>query len=269
VSALEAHAKINLALIVGPRRDDGNHEVATLLQRVELHDVVTVESSRALEVTGFPADTLVKRALTGLAEKAGVPPAWRARIDKRIPVAAGLGGGSSDAAAALRLANAALQESLADDRLHAIAAATGADVPFFLRDGPQLATGDGTALEPIDLPRNYVVLLVLPHTVSKESTAAVYAQFDGRGGATGFAARRRLLDEALAHARAVRDLAALPPNDLAMSPLAARLEELGAFRADVSGAGPVVYGLFEETADAETAAGVLRGAGRIWLTRPV
>jgi len=266
VSTALAHAKINLALVVGPVRDDGMHEVATVLQRVELHDIVELEPAPSLEVTGF-ADTLATHALTLLADKAGVPPAWRVRIDKRIPVAAGLGGGSSDAAAALVLANDTLPEPLASNRLHEIGAAVGADVPFFLRDGPQLATGDGTALDPVELPRELLVVLVLPAGVAKESTRGVYALFDARNGATGFEERRAALDEALGRIDAVSDLSRLPRNDLASSPLAVRLEELGAIRADVSGAGPAVYGLFDAPELAAKAAETLRDAGVTILTR--
>ena len=113
-------------------------------------------------------------------------PSWRVRIEKRIPVAGGLGGGSSDAAAALALANASLVTPLPDDELHALAALTGADVPFFLCAGPQLGTGDGTELVPLDLPTDYVALLVLPDGAHKESTAAVYRRFDERDGAQRF-----------------------------------------------------------------------------------
>src|SRR5581483_6137280 len=100
-----AHAKINLALVVGPHRPDGKHEVATVLQRLALCDWIDVEPAGELAVEGFPEDTLVAGALRRLAEAAGVEPCWRARIEKHLPVAAGIGGGSSDAATALRLAN--------------------------------------------------------------------------------------------------------------------------------------------------------------------
>src|SRR5512133_1450901 len=100
-----ASAKINLALVVGPRRDDGRHEVATVLQRIDLADRIAVEPARELSVKGFAEDTLLRRALEELAAAAGTEPRWAARIWKEIPVAAGLGGGSSDAATALRLAN--------------------------------------------------------------------------------------------------------------------------------------------------------------------
>src|SRR5581483_10884502 len=100
----------NLALVVGPLREDGKHEIATVLHRIELADELTLEPADELAVEGFPEDTLVRRALEAVAAAANVEPAWRVRIEKRIPVAAGLGGGSSDAAAALRLANATLSQ---------------------------------------------------------------------------------------------------------------------------------------------------------------
>lgn len=265
----QAFAKINLALVVGPVRDDGKHEVVTVLQRVDLADDIELEPVEALTVEGFEDDTLVRRALEALAEAAGVAPRWRARIEKRIPVASGLGGGSSDAASTLVLANADLPEPLPPAALHDIAAGLGADVPFFLQAGPQLATGDGTTLEPVELPRDYLVVLVLPDSESKESTEAVYRRFDERDGARGFDQRQVALLDALRSIEQAHDLARLPRNDLVSSPLAERLEERGAFRADVSGAGPMVYGLFEHADDAEHAAATSRRAGRTWLARPL
>src|SRR5262249_7054528 len=150
-------AKINLALLVGPLRADGKHEVATVLQRIDLADAVSLEPAKSLAVSGFEEDTLVAQALRVLAEAAGVEPAWHAHIEKRIPVAAGLAGGSSDAAAALHLANSTLHDPLPADRLRSLAAGLGADVPFFLEPGAKLGTGDGTELEPVDLPLDYHV----------------------------------------------------------------------------------------------------------------
>ena len=114
-----------------------------------------------------------------------------------------------------------------------------------------------------------VMLLVLPDGQPKESTRAVYRAFDERGGAAGFDERRAAVLTALSRASALRDLAHLPRNDLVSSPVAAELEKLGAVRADVSGAGPTVYGLFEHPADAERAATTAGTAGRTWLARPV
>lgn len=266
---MKAFAKLNLALVVGPLRPTGKHEVVTVLQAIDLHDDVELEQAPELAVDGFPEDTLVRAVLEALAAAAGTEPRWRAAIEKRIPVAAGLGGGSSDAAAALRLANALLPEPLAPHELQRIAARLGADIPFFLREGPQLGTGDGSELAPLRLPTEYAVLLVLPEGETKASTAAVYERFDSRAGATGFERRSADLRDALARIERPRDLAQLPPNDLASSRLVDELLALGAFRADVTGAGPAVYGLFDDLAGAEAASRALQGAAETWLTHPV
>jgi 4-diphosphocytidyl-2-C-methyl-D-erythritol kinase len=263
-----APAKINLALVVGPLRADGKHELVTVYQRVGIADRIDLEPAGSFRIDGFLADTLVRGALEALATRAGVEPRWRVHIEKRLPVAAGLGGGSSDAATALRLANATLPEPLSAAELHALAAQVGADVPFFLAEGPQLGTGDGTELAPVDVPQDFWILLVLPHDAAKPSTASVYAAFDARDGAAGFDERRAALHDALAQLRRPRDLAALPPNDLVSSPLADELRALGAFRADVSGAGPTVYGLFHHERAARSAQRALKRRGRIWITTP-
>jgi 4-diphosphocytidyl-2-C-methyl-D-erythritol kinase len=263
-----APAKLNLALVVGPLRDDGRHEVVTLLERLSLEDTVAVRRASETRVTGFAEDTLVGAALELVGRAAAGGASFEARIEKRIPVAAGLGGGSSDAAAALLLANGLLDEPLADGVLHRLAAGLGADVPFFLDPGPQLATGDGTTLEPSALPRDYSVVLALPHGAVKVSTADVYAAFDARRGHVGFYERRAGLLQALGGCVHVADLARLPANDLASSPLAARLRDLGAIRADVTGAGPVVYGLFAEAGDAADAAAAIGDRAETWVASP-
>jgi 4-diphosphocytidyl-2-C-methyl-D-erythritol kinase len=255
VKKAAAPAKINLALVVGELRSDGKHEVATVLQRIDLADRISVERADAVEILGFSEDTLVRGALGALGVTARV---W---IEKRIPVGAGLGGGSSDAATALRLANELLPKPLPAGQLHHLAADLGADVPFFLSDGPQLGTGDGSELSPVSLPSDYVVVLALPAGERKSSTANVYAAFSGQDG---FAERRAALYAALE----AGDLARLPPNDLASSPLADELLDLAAFRADVSGAGPAVYGLFADTEQAETARDALASRGQTWLAKP-
>jgi len=268
VRRASASAKINLALVVGPRRAGGKHEVVTVLQRIDIADRLELQPSPTLRVEGFSDDTLVWRALELLAEAAGAAPAWRVRIEKRIPVAAGLGGGSSDAAAALRLGNEALGAPLGPQDLHRLAAELGADVPFFLADGPQLATGDGTALAPLELPQDFWIVVVLPTRAHKRSTADVYARFDERDGGAGFEQRRDELHAALDSVTRPRDLASLPRNDLVTSTLASDLRALGAFRADVSGAGPAVYGLFTHERDAAQAASALRPLGRVWVAAP-
>ena len=275
----QAPAKINLALVVGPTRPDGKHEVVTLYQRISLADEVSLELAPAgaasgVEVEGFPDDTLVTRAVEAVAAaalRAGatVPTGWRARIEKRIPVAAGLGGGSTDAAAALLLANGLLGGVVPDVEIQRIAAALGADVPFFLESQPCLGSGEGSELAPVvGLPLDYAILLLRPVGVVKPSTGAIYAAFDERAGARGWESRRDVLQAALAAVRAPADLAALPANDLASSPLAQQLRDAGAFRADVTGAGPLLYGLFADDMAAAAAALALAPLGETWLCRP-
>ena len=263
-----APAKINLALVAGPLRHDGKHEVLTVYQRLGIADRIDVEPAGTLSVAGFQGDTLVHDALARLAAHAAPQHRWRARIQKHVPVAAGLGGGSSDAATALRLANETLDEPLPAEELRDLAAGLGSDVPFFLADGPQVGSGDGSLLGAIDLPQDYWVLLVLPRGVEKRSTASVYAEFDARDGAAGWDERCAALLDALERVQRPRDLAALPLNDLASSSLADELRALGAFRADVSGAGPAVYGLFHHLAGAKAAQRHAKRLGRTWVTAP-
>jgi 4-diphosphocytidyl-2-C-methyl-D-erythritol kinase len=269
MSSAPAFAKINLALVVGRLRSDGKHEVATILQRIDLCDVVQIEPAPnpGVRLEGFPEDTLVTSALQWLAGATGTRPRWNVSLEKRIPVSAGLGGGSSDAATALELANALEADPLSRRELAALGARVGTDVPFFLTGSPMLGLGDGTELLPLQLPQDFVVLLVLPDGERKESTADVYRSFDEREGALGFEARRRALFETLTRIERTGDLAELPRNDLASSPLASELEAMGAFRADVTGAGPAVYALFEREQDAVRAADAVLPS-QTWLARP-
>jgi 4-diphosphocytidyl-2-C-methyl-D-erythritol kinase len=266
----EAFAKINLGLAVGPLRPDGKHEVATVLIRIDMHDTIEVEAtpSPGVAVAGFE-DTIVHDALGEFVRETGQANGWQATIEKRIPVASGLGGGSSDAGTALRLANELSSPPLTPGALRTLAARVGSDVPFFLEDGPMLATGDGTELEPVSLPLDFWVVLVLPAGVVKAGTGAVYEAFDDRNGAEGFGGRRSSLEHALGQVTRAADLAALPRNDLALSPAAGELIELGAFRADVTGAGPAVYALFGDRGTAELAAAELATRGKTWVVRPV
>jgi 4-diphosphocytidyl-2-C-methyl-D-erythritol kinase len=272
VNRAPAPAKINLALVVGPRREDGLHDVATVLQRIDLCDTVTVEPADDLVVEGYRKDTLVRAALAKLtAATTGGP--WRAELHKRIPLAAGLGGGSADAATALLLANRTLPEPLHHDDLADLGAEVGADVPFFLTPGPKLAEGAGERLRPVALPQDYWVLIALPRLARKRSTGEVYERFDELRVENGFDDRRAALLNSLDTVRRPRDFVQFPPNDLAAAAgrpaLVDELLERGAFRADVSGAGPAVYALFHHRPDALAASRRLRTRARTWVVAPV
>ena len=165
MTTVRAPAKINLVLRVGPVRPDGFHRLATLFQALDLHDELEIEPAAVTTVEGFEGDTLVTRALELLGETA------RVRLTKRIPVAGGLGGGSSDAAAVLR--HYARRRRV--DDLYAMARTLGSDVPFFLSGlETALGTGRGDRLQHVtDLPRDYGVVLV--PSDRGLSTADVYA----------------------------------------------------------------------------------------------
>ena len=263
---------MNLALVVGERRPDGLHELASVMQRIADADDVDVAEAPELGVEGYPEDTLVRSALERLATAAGVEPRWRVRVRKRIPVAAGLGGGSADAAAALVAANEKLAQPIDAGRLADVAFSVGSDVPFFLEPGPKLVEGAGERLRAVELPQDYWLLVGLPHGVEKRATADVYARFDDLGRAAGFATRRERLLRALVRCERVEDLATLPPNDLAQASgagdLADEIAALGAIRADVSGAGPAAYGIFATREGAERARSALR-SGDAWVSKPV
>jgi len=242
--------------------------VATVLERLSLADMVAVRRAPATRVGGFAGDTLVRGALDAVTRAVDGAVFFEARIEKRVPVAGGLGGGSSDAAAALTLANSLLEQPLEADVLQRLAGSLGADVPFFLRDGTQLGIDDGTTLLSIGLPRDYAVLLALPHGAVKASTADVYAAFDARRGDVGFDDRRAALLGALERLARAADLGHLPSNDLASSPLAPELRDLGAIRADATGAGPVAYGVFPDRDAAERAAAALGHRASTWVATP-
>lgn len=252
---LTAPAKINLCLRVGPLRPDGFHRLATVFAAIDLRDRLELEPAAATSVEGFP-DTLVSGALAALGETR------RVRIDKRIPVAAGLGGGSSDAAAVLR----GLRGRRPVNELYEIARALGSDVPFFL-SGLEVAlgTGRGDVLQPLpDFPRSYGVLLV--PSPRELSTADVYAAADPN---EIYEAVRGDLIRAAHTARSAADVAALVANDLESAAIslcpeiAGTLEAVrgaGALAAAVSGSGPTVFGIFPDAVAAEAAQSLVSGS---------
>ncbi len=186
-ATVEAPAKLNLMLAVGAKRDDGFHEVASIMQTLDLADRIDVDIELwdsdsvdvLVEAPGVPGgDTLVTRAVQELLRRADIGARVWITIEKEIPIGAGLGGGSSDAAAALRAVWGLLGPALPEEALLEIAAGIGSDVPFFLL-GPGSAafvTGRGELLEPIEPSAPRAWLLVFPNV--HQSTADVYAGHD-------------------------------------------------------------------------------------------
>jgi 4-diphosphocytidyl-2-C-methyl-D-erythritol kinase len=260
-----APAKVNLCLYVGAPRDDGRHELVSIFQPIALADEVELEpaglGSAADRVIcpGVEGENLAAVALRRFRERTG----WdggpvRLRIEKRIPIAAGMAGGSADAGAALRLiARAAGIEN--DALLREIGAELGADVAAQVRPRRYLATGAGERLTPLPPPAPYGVLVLASHV--ELSTADVYRELDRQGlprDAADLAARLREVSTAagdLPDELIVNDLepaarALCPEIDEALA--AAR--GVGAYHALVCGSGPTVIGLFGDLRGARGAA---------------
>ncbi|MBI3047471.1 MAG: 4-(cytidine 5'-diphospho)-2-C-methyl-D-erythritol kinase [Acidobacteria bacterium] len=271
---VRAHAKINLDLRVLGTRPDGFHELRTVFQTISLHDTIACvprEGPFAIEcaAAGVPLDesNLAWRAAEAL---------WRAlrrlgpvrdvliRIDKRIPLQAGLGGGSADAAATLVGLAAAWRVPVRPAQMTDVAAALGADVPFFLAGGTALGLGRGDEIYPLaDLPRHWIVLLVPGFGVS---TSEAYGWWDA--------------ERELARGPVVREPQYVPGpwpsraaqmiNDLEI-PIARHHPEIdqmkgalrraGAVAAAMSGSGSAVFGLFQKRRDALAAVRRLSGSG--------
>jgi 4-diphosphocytidyl-2-C-methyl-D-erythritol kinase len=257
---LLAPAKLNLCLYVGPRRDDGLHEIRSLFEPIDLADELRISEAEADEVVvqGIDGPDLAERALAALRDHGWGAAPLRIEVTKRIPVAAGLGGGSADAAAVLRLARGDVEG------LRGIAAAIGADVPSQLQPRPCLVAGGGEVIEPAPPPAPHGVVLI-PQAEGL-STAEVYAEADRLGSARGdseLEAIRRQLREAVDPGGSPLDYRELLVNDLQAAAISLRpqiedalgaLEEAGAAHAMVTGSGPTAFGLFTTPEAAEAAA---------------
>jgi 4-diphosphocytidyl-2-C-methyl-D-erythritol kinase len=241
-----APAKINLCLFLGPTRADGRHELVTLFDSVTLYDELWVEPAAADQVIcrGVAGPNLVGDALSALRAAGWNGPPVDVRIEKRIPVAAGMGGGSADAAALLRLAPRLAPVD--PDMLARIAAGLGADVPAQLDPGPSIGTGAGEVLEPLAALPPYGVL-VLPQAFAL-STPAVYREADRLGlGRTAdeLVGLRSRLPPAPPPELVVNDL---QPAALSLAPsladVLAAVRGAGAGHALVCGSGPTIIGLY-------------------------
>lgn len=260
---VRAPAKLNLCLYLGPSRDDGLHELCSLFCPLALSDRVEIGSDDVDEVVcdGVEGPNLAAAALAALRERGWRSPPLRIEIDKRIPVAAGLGGGSADAAAVLRLADGEMP-ALAE-----IAAVLGADVTSQLDPGFALVRGAGERVERLPAPGEFAAVLI-PGDEGL-STAQVYAEADrlglGRSAAELEELAGRLREAAGGSASPLR-YADLLRNDLQEAAIALRpeiadaldaLRGAGAEATLVTGSGPTAIGLFEDIVAADRGAGEL------------
>jgi 4-diphosphocytidyl-2-C-methyl-D-erythritol kinase len=255
-------AKINLHLEVLEKRPDGYHEIQTLMQRVDLSDEMEIHpGGRGLrlipegEAVPPGMDNLACQAAQLFCREAGIPENLEIRIRKRIPVAAGLGGGSGNAAAVLAALNDLFQTGLNADALMALGARLGADIPFFIFQKPALARGKGERLSAVGMPEGLGFLLLVPPF--RIPTVWSYETFDRL--TTG---KRKEGTPLRASYPTLADLLPVLKNDLEI-PALSRYPEIGRMKEELlrggargalmSGSGPVTFGVFPSEEEAEEA----------------
>ncbi len=266
---VEANAKINLTLDILGKRPDGFHEVAMVMQSIGLHDTLTMEKTDgeialSINVPWLKADekNLAWRAAELVRQEYGLKGGVRMELTKRIPIAAGLAGGSADAAAVLKGMNELYNLQMSEARLCELGARLGSDIPFCLMGGTMLATGRGEVLTRLaDMPETWVVLAKPRISVS---TAWAYQNYDEQG------AEKHPDNEAIkkAIARGNRKaVAGLLCNVLesvtikkydVIADYKQMMLDKGAMASMMSGSGPTVFGLARNREQAEAIANVLR-----------
>lgn len=257
-----APAKVNLFLRILGKRSDGYHEICTLMQRIGVFDEMDIElTEKGIEL--IPEGAEVPHGLDNLAGKAaqiflqaaGLDKGVRIRLRKQIPMAAGLGGGSSDAASVLMGLNEMLKVKWSKEYLQALGVRIGADVPFFIGQKSALAKGIGEKLIPVILPKNmWYVILVPPWPIS---TSWAYAAFDE------LKENRKPQEGITKEYFQIENILPMMDNDLEkvafqkypeLAIMKKKLIGEGAAGALMSGSGPAIYGLFSAREEAEEVA---------------
>ena len=277
----KAYAKVNLTLQVGSRRPDGYHAVMSVIQRISLWDTVTVERGTgrdtllcSVPVTENVDDNLCMKATRAFFAETGTKSdGVTITLEKHIPVQAGLGGGSSDAAAVLRALRTLYAPDISDGRLETLAARLGSDVPFFIRGGTQLATGRGEVVSP--LPQLAAGWFVVVKPDEGYSTAEMYRRLDEPGSV--LVRNSRYMQDAVAannvHAVAVElhnSFERVVPKDSSLRTIKDALRAQGALGTLLSGSGSAVFGLFDDQSAAAAAAEALKKTWPwVFVARPV
>lgn len=270
---VRANAKINLFLDVIGKREDGYHDIVSVMQAVSLCDTLTVSQANGNELAfsggGLPNDqtNLIVRAARAYFALRGAPFGVRITLDKQIPMAAGLGGGSADAAATLKALNALDGNRFTVEELATLGARIGADVPFCVRGGTCLCHGIGERMTP--LTSRVHAALVVAITGEGVSTPAAFGMLDRRyqdyASFTSEATPTALIDAMqkgslsdTATALFNRFEEVVEPMRPAVSEIKRSLFDHGALAAQMSGSGPSVFGIFENKQDADRAALTLK-----------
>jgi 4-diphosphocytidyl-2-C-methyl-D-erythritol kinase len=249
---LDSPAKVNLRLEILKKREDGYHEIRTILQKISLNDVLhfSLQRRRGIQITtdlpGLPTGrrNLVYQAILSLIERSDYREGVQVKIEKRIPLGAGLGGGSSNAATALEALNRLLEMHLNRKELMEVGTKIGADVPFFLFEGSALGSGIGERLRKITLPPLWYVLIYPNFEVS---TRWAYQNFILTKTKYHFNLHGLLKSPSGIVNFLRNDLEGVVSDKYSEISLMKRmLASVGAMGAMMTGSGPTVFGLFSE-----------------------
>jgi 4-diphosphocytidyl-2-C-methyl-D-erythritol kinase len=254
-----APAKINLRLEVLSRRQDGYHEIKSIICPIKLYDIVSIFiSNQEIRLTSdnnnIPLDgnNLAYQAATLLIQKAKISRGVHIHLKKSIPVASGLGGGSSDAAAVMKGINELYRLNYTQSELMKLGSEIGADVPFFLFQGPALATGIGEKLTPIRISPSFWTLLITPS--KPVSTAWAYSQFKGKPRERSFDITEKIDLVETGNDILHNDLESVVTKCLPeIDEIKKVLRKLGAWGSLMSGSGPTVFGIFLDESEAKRA----------------
>jgi len=267
---IKAPAKINWFLRILDKREDGYHNIVSLMQCVGLFDELTFDHSDSIIVENdmdIPvSDDLVYKAASLLKQYASYGKGARIKVKKRIPVGAGLGGGSSDAAWTMIGLNALWETGVRHDEMSSIASALGSDIPFFFESAAALVEGRGDRVSSLDIKPSFALLLVNPNV--RISTAWAYNAFDECRGhtLTKTPVDIKLFCQALQR-QDFPSLSRLLSNDFedivmreypVVREIRQRLIEIGADAALMSGSGPTVFGVFRSVEGAKEASGAMK-----------
>ncbi|HLA51123.1 MAG TPA: 4-(cytidine 5'-diphospho)-2-C-methyl-D-erythritol kinase [Thermodesulfobacteriota bacterium] len=266
-------AKINLFLKVLRKRDDGYHDIVSVMQPISLYDEILIEMENGSDIivscdnANVPCDrtNLAYRAAVEFFRTTGINRRLSITIKKNIPVAAGLGGGSSNAAAVLRALNEITSQNISTDNLIEIGAGIGSDVPFFIVGKSCIARGRGESLEPIELPKFWYILINPGFPVSTQ-WAYQNLNLTKSNEDINIALLKVSLED---HVVGIRQWQGLLANDLEevtigkhpeIKEIKDAMSAVGATGALMSGSGPTVFGIFPDKDKAEEAFGLLKGA---------
>ena len=279
--SLKAYAKINIGLNIIAKREDGYHEIETIFQQLDLHDNITISKRQdaKIEIKGdskkipLNKNNICFKTAKLLQDISGISHGVNIAISKRIPIGAGLGGGSSDAAATLKGLMRLWELDFTEKEILAIAKQIGADVPFFIKGGTAYASGIGEKLTQIEFPKEYYCVLVFPNI--EISTAEAYKNFN-----FSLTKSKKIIKlfEILQKKIELFELKNFVQNDFEevafreipeLDEVKRKFYQNGAFFASMSGSGSTIFGMFKEYTRAEAVVRIFPKSYQTFFAQPI